>query len=181
MQFKSVIPYIPIIIYFIFSATLSYNIQTEIKSIEIDDITKVSKTNFSIRFLLISSLIVLLHLFIHQIPSIISIIFSLVPCFIYAFFSGLFSYSNEQLIEGNQFRSRERNFSIDARKEWSEYLDESLMSQNSNKDIIFEIDRIKNILQYSSFFRTEKSSDLLDKLRNANDNIEILVILKKVR
>ena len=78
-------PYIPIIIYIVFTTLLAYNLQSEITGSKFDDITKVAKSKATISCLLVSSLIVLAHLFIHSIPTTLSIILSLVPPVIYIF------------------------------------------------------------------------------------------------
>ena len=181
MEFSGFMPYIPIIIYIVFTTLLAYNLQSEITGSKFDDITKVTKSKATISCLLVSSLIVLSHLFIHSIPTTLSIILSLVPFVIYIFISGLFSFSNEQLLEGNKARSIQRDFSITARESWGNYIEESSIALKDNKDISLEINRIKNILDYSSFFRSEKSIDLLTKVKATNDIDDILLILKKVR
>ena len=78
-------------------------------------------------------------------------------------------------------RSKERDFSIKAREAWGNYIEESSISVKYNKDILLEINRIKNILDYSSFFRSEKSNELLTKVKASNNIDDILLILKKVR
>ena len=181
MEFSGFMPYIPIIIYVFFTALIAYNLQSEITGSKFDDITKVSKSRAAISCLLVSSLIILTHLFLHSIPTTLSIILSLVPPVIYIFIIGLFSFSNEQLLEGNKARSKQRNFSITSRESWGNYIEESSISLKENKDILSEIQRIKNILDYSSFFRSEKSIELLTKVKETNNIDEILLILKKVR
>ena len=181
MGYSGFMPYIPIIIYIVFSSLLVYNLQSEITGSKFDDITKVTKSKAAISCLLVSSLIVLTHLFIHSIPTKISIILSLVPLVIYIFISGLFSFSNEQLLEGNKARSMQRDFSITSRESWGNYIEELSISFQNNKAILLEINRIKNILDYSSFFRSEKSIELLNKVKASNDIDQILLILRKVR
>ena len=85
------------------------------------------------------------------------------------------------MLEGNKARSIQRDFSISARESWGNYIEESSISLKDNEDILLEINRIKNILDYSSFFRSEKSIELLTKVKESNNIDEILLILKKVR
>ncbi len=181
MEFSGFMPYLPIIIYIGFTTLLAYNLQSEIAGSKFDDITKVTKSKATINCLLVSSLIVLAHLFIHSIPTSLSVILSLVPPVIYIFISGLFSFSNQQLLEGNKTRSIQRDFSIKSRESWGNYIEELSISFKNNKDILLEINRIKNILDYSSFFRSEKSIELLNKVKASKNIDDIIFILKKVR
>ena len=76
--------------------------------------------------------------------------------------------------------SKERRQSIESRDEWSEYLRDASTKYLANKEILDEISRIKDILQYSSYFRSESSITNLSKLKASSDEIVILRGLKEV-
>ena len=110
-----------------------------------------------------------------MLPSII-IVFSTVASF---FLTGLFDYSNEQLEEKFLERSSERNFSIESRNQWEIYLDQIENKFENSTKIQNEIKRIRNILPYSSFFRSDKSKKIIAQVENISDEDNLVSILKK--
>ena len=106
----------------------------------------------------------------------ILIIFSTLASF---FLTGLFDYSNEQLEEKFLERSSERNFSIESRNQWEIYLDQIENKFENSTKIQNEIKRIRNILPYSSFFRSDKSKKIIAQVENISDEDNLVSILKK--
>ena len=76
--------------------------------------------------------------------------------------------------------SKERRQSIESREEWSEYLRDASTKYLANKEILDEISRIKDILQYSSYFRAESSINTLSTLKASSDEEVILRTLKVI-
>ena len=106
----------------------------------------------------------------------ILIIFSTLASF---FLTGLFDYSNEQLEEKFLERSSERNFSIESRNQWEIYLDQIENKFENSTKIQNEIKRIRNILPYSSFFRSDKSKKIMAQVEKISDEDNLVSILKK--
>ena len=91
----------------------------------------------------------------------------------------MFDYSNEQLEEKFLERSSERNFSIESRGIWEMYLDQIESKYTNSTKIQNEIKRIRNILPYSSFFRSEKSKTIMAQVEKINNEDNLVSLLKK--
>ena len=169
---------VPTFLYFISSGLTVFNIQNLITGSEFDPIIKNAKTRGLLICLLISSVSILIEYSFEEknlLPSII-IIFSTVASF---FLTGLFDYSNEQLEEKFLERSSERNFSIESRELWELYLDQIEIQYEGSVRIQKEVKRIKNILPYSSFFRTQKSKTILEQVEKINNEENLVSTLNK--
>ena len=83
--------------------------------------------------------------------------------------------------EASLEKSKERTQSIETRKAWKEYLKESSMNYLGNNEILEEISRIKEIVSYSSYFRTEESIETLTKLKGNPGESQIFIILKQIK
>ena len=169
---------VPTFLYFISSGLTVFNIQNLITGSEFDPIIKNAKTRGLLICLLISSVSILIEYSFEEknlLPSII-IIFSTVASF---FLTGLFDYSNEQLEEKFLERSSERNFSIESRELWELYLDQIESKYEGSVRIQKEVKRIKNILPYSSFFRTQKSKTILEQVEKINNEENLVSTLNK--
>tara|TARA_Y100000589_G_scaffold304448_1_gene317606 strand:- start:1137 stop:1769 length:633 start_codon:yes stop_codon:yes gene_type:complete len=169
---------VPTFLYFISSGLTVFNIQNLITGSEFDPIIKNAKTRGLLICLLISSVSILIEYSFEEknlLPSII-IIFSTVASF---FLTGLFDYSNEQLEEKFLERSSERNFSIESRELWELYLDQIEIKYEGSVRIQKEVKRIKNILPYSSFFRTQKSKTILEQVEKINNEENLVSTLNK--
>ena len=181
---------IPTFIYFISSGLIVFNIQNLITGSEYDPIVKNAKTRGLLICLLISTLSILIEFSLKEnvtnvtsdlqnirnfLPTIL-IIFSTLASF---FLTGLFDYSNEQLEEKFLERSSERNFSIESRNQWEIYLDQIENKYENSTKIQNEIIRIRNILPYSSFFRSDKSKKIIAQVEKISDEDNLVSILKK--
>ena len=181
---------IPTFLYFISSGLIVFNIQKLITGLEYDPIVKNSKTRALLICLLISTLSILIEFSLKEnitnvtsqiqkirdfLPTIF-IIFSTLASF---FLTGLFDYSNEQLEEKFLERSSERNFSIESRNLWEIYLDQIESKFENSTKIQSEIKRIRNILPYSSFFRSDKSKKIMAQVEKINDENNLVSILRK--
>ncbi len=168
----------PTFLYFISSGLTVFNIQNLITGSEFDPIIKNAKTRGLLICLLISSLSILIEFSFEEknlLPSII-IIFSTVASF---FLTGLFDFSNEQLEEKFLERSSERNFSIESRELWGLYLDQIESKYEGSIRMQKEVQRIKNILPYSSFFRNAKSKTILEQVEKIKNEENLISTLNK--
>ena len=177
-DFEESFKLVPTFLYFVSSGLIVLNIQNVITGSKYDQIVKNAKTRGLLVCLLISSLSILIEFSFegkNLLPTIV-IIFSTLASF---FLTGLFEYSNEQLEEKFLERSSERNFSIESRDLWEIYLDQIENKYESSTKIQDEIKRIRNILPYSSFFRSEKSKTIMAQVEKINNEDNLVSILKK--
>ena len=177
-DFEESFKLVPTFLYFISSGLIVFNIQNLITGSEYDPIVKNAKTRGLLISLLISSLSILIEFSFegkNLLPTIF-IIFSTLASF---FLTGLFEYSNEQLEEKFLERSSERNFSIESRDLWEVYLDQIESKYENSTKIQNEINRIRNILPYSSFFRSDKSKTIMEQVEKINNEDNLISILKK--
>ena len=170
---------IPTLLYFISSGYIVFKIQSLITGSEYDPIIKNSKTRGLLICLLISTLSVIIEFYFEEskslLPSIIIVFSTLASLFL----TGLFDYSNEQLEERFLERSSERNFSIESRESWGLYLDVLENQFVDSSKVKKEINRIRNLLPYSSFFRSEKSKTILEQLEEIKNVDNLVSTLKK--
>ena len=177
-DFEESFKLVPTFLYFVSSGLTVFNVKNLITGSEYDPIIKNSKTRGLLICLLISTLSILFEFSFEEknlIPSIL-IIFSTIASL---FLTGLFDYSNEQLEEKFLERSSERNFSIESRDLWEVYLDQIEIKFENSIKIQNEIKRIRNILPYSSFFRSEKSKKIMEQVEKINNEDNLVSILKK--
>tara|TARA_Y100000739_G_C20528610_1_gene427768 strand:+ start:152 stop:784 length:633 start_codon:yes stop_codon:yes gene_type:complete len=177
-DFEESFKLVPIFLYFLSSGLTVFNIQNLITGSDFDPIVKNAKTKGLLICLLISTLSILIEFSFEEknlLPSIV-IIFSTIASF---FLTGLFDYSNEQLEEKFLERSAERNFSIESRELWELYLDQLESKYENSNRMQKEINRIKNILPYSSFFRSEKSKTIMEQVEKIKNEENLISILKK--
>ena len=177
-DFEESFKLVPTFFYFVSSALTVFNVKNLITGSGYDPIVKNAKTRGLLFCLLVSTLSILVEFSFEEknlIPTIF-IIFSTIASF---FLTGLFDYSNEQLEEKFLERSSERNFSIESRDLWELYLDQIESKFENSIKIQNEIKRIRNILPYSSFFRSEKSKTIMEQVEKINNEENLLSILKK--
>ena len=67
------------------------------------------------------------------------------------------------------------------KKEAAEYLKKASASFSDNQEMINEINRIKDILEFSSFFRKSDCMDNLNVLKSSDNELEVLDILKDIK
>ena len=109
-----------------------------------------------------------------------TLIFLIIPLIISTVIGGLSDASNEQLTEGFERRSEERNRSLESRSSW----EETLKRKNRDTDdprIKNEVARILQIIRYSSYFRNPKSWTDLEELQGSISDDQTLAILKEVK
>ena len=177
-DFEESFKLVPTFFYFVSSGLTVFNVKNLITGSEYDPIVKNAKTRGLLFCLLVSTLSILVEFSFEEknlIPTIF-IIFSTIASF---FLTGLFDYSNEQLEEKFLERSSERNFSIESRDLWEVYLDQIESKFANSSKIQNEIERIRKILPYSSFFRSEKSKIIMEQVEKIHNEENLLSILKK--
>jgi len=177
-DFEESFKLVPTFLYFVSSGLTVFNVKNLITGSEYDPILKNAKTRGFLFCLLVSTISILVEFSFEEqnlIPTIF-IIFSTIASF---FLTGLFEYSNEQLEEKFLERSSVRNYSIESRELWEVYLDQIESKFANSTKIQNEIKRIRRILPYSSFFRSEKSKIIMEQVEKINNEENLLSILKK--
>ena len=177
-DFEESFKLVPTFFYFVSSGLTVFNVKNLLTGAEYDPIVKNAKTRGLLICLLISTLSILVEFSFEEknlIPTFF-IIFSTIASF---FLTGLFDYSNEQLEEKFLERSSERNFSIESRDLWEVYLDQIESKFENSFKIQNEIERIRKILPYSTFFRSKKSKIIMKQVQEINNEDNLVSILKK--
>ena len=177
-DFEESFKLVPTFFYFVSSGLTVFNVRNLIAGSEYDPIVKNAKTRGLVICLLISTLSILVEFSFEEknlIPTFF-IIFSTIASF---FLTGLFDYSNEQLEEKFLDRSSERNFSIESRDLWGVYLDQIESKFQNSIKIQNEIERIRKILPYGTFFRSKQSKIIMEKVQEINNEDNLVSILNK--
>ena len=177
-DFEESFKLVPTFFYFVSSGLTVFNVRNLIAGSEYEPIVKNAKTRGLVICLLISTLSILVEFSFEEknlIPTFF-IIFSTIASF---FLTGLFDYSNEQLEEKFLDRSSERNFSIESRDLWGVYLDQIESKFQNSIKIQNEIERIRKILPYGTFFRSKQSKIIMEKVQEINNEDNLVSILNK--
>ena len=77
-------------------------------------------------------------------------------------------------------KSKARDLSKGYIKEWEAYLKKASIDFSNNQEIVYEINRIKDILEFSSFFRKSKCINVLNLLKSSKES-EILFELRDIK
>lgn len=95
---------------------------------------------------------------------------------------GLSGYSEEQLTKGFDRRSAPRAKANEDRKLFKAYLNTRINSVESvEPEVAFQLHRILQIVDYSSFFMENDARKLIEKLDLCSSSTDILRILKEVK
>ena len=178
-EFNSSGFYIPFLIYVITSSVFIFLIQNEFQKREKEPVSIISKINIILVCLSLSSLVILVNTLIAKDFLQWSSILILIPLVVKFIFYSLTGYQEEQLTIGYENRSQERKDSITLIKEWKDYLSLLKEQYSSEENLIRELDRIENIIDYSSFFRSSESKDLFEKVKNTTNIDKLVILLKK--
>ena len=84
-------------------------------------------------------------------------------------------------IKKSKENSKARDLSKGYKKEWKSYLKKASASFSNNQEIINEIDRIKDVLEFSSFFRKSDCMENLYLIKSSENELEVLDILKDIK
>jgi len=172
--------YIPFLIYVITSSVFIFLVQNEFQKKEKETVSTISKINIIIVCLFISSLVILVNTLIAKDFTEWASILILIPLVVNFIFYALTGYQEEQITIGYEKRSHERKESIISIKEWKDHLFLLKEKYSIDENLIMEIERIENIIDYSSFFRSPESKDLLEKIKITTNIGTLVSYLKKV-
>ena len=179
-EFNSSGFYIPFLIYVITSSVFIYLIQNEFQKREKESVSIISKINIILICLSLSSLIILVNTLVAKDFSQWTSLILLIPLVVNFIFYSLTDYQEEQLTIGYEKRNQERKDSITLIKEWKDHLSLLKEKYSSEENLIRESERIENIIDYSSFFRSSESKDLFEKIKTTTNIEKLVSLLKKV-
>ena len=189
---------VPLISYLLVSFLLVLQLQLVLGNKREGAIVKFGTANVLLSCLLVSSISVFLNL-VQAAENELSIALIVAPLIINTIIAELFSVSNKQIvkkrdawvntnkeIEESQSKSledisKERNISMRTREDWKRYLQQASIDHLGNNEILDEITRIKDIVPFSSYFRTEESSATLKMLEQGLGGSALLQILREVK
>ena len=196
---------IPLVIYFAVSFIFAIQLGLINKSKKENFIVKFSSSNSLLICFLISTISIFSYLY-GGINLQSSLLLTIGPLIANLIFNEIFSISSKQIgkqkdkliskkdnwvekgkeIEEKQIKrskenSKSRDLSKTYRKEWILFIKKASKSFSNNKEIIDEINRISEIIQFSSFFRNSECLEELNTIKSSKDESEVLDILRNVK
>ena len=190
--------FIPLVIYFAVSFIFAVQLGLINKTKKENFIVKFSSSNSLLFCFLISTISIFAYLY-GGINLEISLLLVIAPLIANLIFNEIFSISSKQIgkqkdnwvakgkeleeaqIEKSKEKSKARDLSKGYRKEWKAYLKKASTDFSNNQEIINQIDRIMDILEFSSFFRNSDCMDNLNILKASANELEVLDILKDIK
>ena len=197
--------YIPLAIYFVVSFVFAVQLGLINKTKKENFIVKFSSSNSLLFCFLISTISIFSYLY-GGINLQISLLLVIAPLIANLIFNEIFSISSKQFgkqkdkliikknnwvekgkeleqeqIKKSKEKSKARDLSKGYKKEWKTYLKKASASFSNNQEIINEIDRIKDILEFSSFFRKSDCMENLYLIKLSENELEVLAILKDIK
>ena len=197
--------YIPLAIYFAVSLIFAIQLGLINKTKKENFVVKFSSSNSLLFCFLISTISIFSYLY-GGINLQISLLLVIAPLIANLIFNEIFSISSKQIgkqkdkliikknnwvkkgkeleqeqIKKSKEKSKARDLSKSYKKEWKTYLKKASASFSNNQEIINEIDRIKDILEFSSYFRKSDCMENLYLIKLSENELEVLDILKDIK
>ena len=190
--------YIPLVIYipvsFIFSAQYGFLLKDKKEFL----FTKLSSSSSIIICFLISTISIFYYLY-GKLDFQSSLFFIVIPLVANLIINEFLSISNRELvtrkkqwdkknleIEEEQVKKSKENASkreiyFSNKERWKTFLKKELLSDAKDETYIFEVKRIIDIVEYSSYFRNSDSLEDLEKIKKSNDLNYIKKIFKQIK
>ena len=197
--------YIPLAIYFAVSLIFAVQLGLINKTKKENFVVKFSSSNSLLFCFLISTISIFSYLY-GGINLQISLLLVIAPLIANLIFNEIFSISSKQIgkqkdkliskkdnwvakgkeleqaqIEKSKEKSKARDLTKSYRKEWKTYLKKASIDFSNNQEIINQINRIKEIVDFSSFFRNSDCMENLYLIKLSEDELEVLDILKDIK
>ena len=87
----------------------------------------------------------------------------------------------EKQIEKSKENAISREVSVSNREKWKVFLRNALFNQSHDDAFIFEVKRIMDIVEYSSYFRDSRCMEDLQEIEKSKDFGFIIKILKQIK
>ena len=190
--------YIPLVIYipvsFIFSAQYGLLLKDKKEFL----FTKLSSSSSIIICFLISTISIFYYLY-GKLDFQSSLFFIVIPLVANLIINEFLSISNRELvtrkkqwdkknleIEEEQVKKSKENASkreiyFSNKERWKTFLKKELLSDAKDETYIYEVKRIIDIVEYSSYFRNSDSLEDLEKIKKSNDLNYIKKIFKQIK
>ena len=190
--------YIPLVIYipvsFIFSAQYGLLLKDKKEFL----FTKLSSSSSIIVCFLISTISIFYYLY-GKLDFQSSLFFIVIPLVANLIINEFLSISNKELVKRKK-RWDKRNIEIEEeqvqrskenasnreiyfsnKEQWKKFLNKELINDVDDEKYIFEVKRIMDIIEYSSYFRNIDSIEELKKIKESNDLNYIKKIFKQIK
>ncbi len=189
---------VPLLVYLIVSFLLVLQLNLLIVSKKESFLVKFGTTNILFCSLSFATIAIILK-FLTLLSNEWAIGLTILPLISNTIIAELLSYSNKyasrkknawvktnQLLEVKQLEkskedSEQWDLQVQNRNQWKIFLEQASLDYLSSPEIIQEISRIQDILEYSSFFRSEESLNILSNLRENPEITHMLVILRRIK
>ena len=87
----------------------------------------------------------------------------------------------EKQIEKSKENAISREVSVSNREKWKAFLKNALFNQSHDDAFIFEVKRIMDIVEYSSYFRDSRCMEDLQEIEKSKDFGFVIKILKQIK
>ena len=87
----------------------------------------------------------------------------------------------EKQIEKSKENAISREVSVSNREKWKAFLKNALFNQSNDDAFIFEVKRIMDIVEYSSYFRDSRCIEDLQEIEQSKDFDFVIKILKQIK
>ena len=87
----------------------------------------------------------------------------------------------EKQIERSKENAISREVSVSNREKWKVFLRNALFNQSHDDEFIFEVKRIMDIVEYSSYFRDSRCMEDLQEIEKSKDFGFVIKILKQIK
>ena len=87
----------------------------------------------------------------------------------------------EKQIEKSKENAISREVSVSNREKWKVFLRNALFNQSHDVEFIFEVKRIMDIVEYSSYFRDSRCIEGLQEIEKSKDSGFVIQILKQIK
>ena len=196
---------IPLVIYFAVSFIFAIQLGLINKNKKENFIVKFSSSNSLLICFLISTISIFSYLY-GGINLQSSLLLTIGPLIANLIFNEIFSISSKQIgkqkdkliskkdnwvekgkeIEEKQIKrskenSKARDLSKSYRKEWKEYLKNASKQYAEFDEVIIEIKRILEIVEFSSYFRKSVCMEDLNRIKKTSDHLLIIEVLKEIK
>ena len=197
--------YIPLAIYFAVSLIFAVQLGLINKTKKENFIVKFSSSNSLLFCFLISTISIFSYLY-GGINLQISLLLVIAPLIANLIFNEIFSISSKQIgkqkdkliikknnwvekskeleqeqIKKSNEKSKARDLSKSYIKEWKVYLKKASIDFSENQEIVNQIKRIREIVDFSSYFRSKSCMDDLNDIQSNSNDEMILNILRDIK
>ncbi len=198
LSVDSIENYIPLVVYIPISFVFSTQYGLLLKDKKEYLFTKISSSTSIIICFLISTISIFSYMY-NFIGIQTSLLFIVCPLVVNLIINEFISLSNKKLvsnkmqwdntnvkieekqIEKSKENAISREVSVSNREKWKAFLKNALFNQSNDDVFIFEVKRIMDIVEYSSYFRDSRCIEDLKEIEKSKDFEFVIQILKQIK